>query len=151
MIDITIKDNNSNKIFKNKFLNKIRPKESPYFGMLNNVKVKYITMLRMNLGPLRAHKHKYNFADTSDPLCKVCGSLENTEHFLLHCRSFALSRTTMMRNISAIINCDVSTIPQRKVVSTLLYGMEGMKNEENLLILDEVATFIAFSKRLDTI
>ena len=117
--------------------------------MLNNDKIKYITMLRMNLSPLRAHKHSYNFADTSTPLCTVCGTLENTEHFLLHCKSYALSRVTMMRNISLIIKTEISTIPQRKVVSILLYGMEDMLIDETLLILNEVANFITLSKRLD--
>ena len=104
----------------------------------------------MNLSPLRAHSHKYNFADTSDPLCIVCKTREDTEHYLLHCKSYALSRVTMMRNVSSVIKTNILTMPKRKVVSTLLYGMEGLNTEDNLLILNEVANFIASSKRLDT-
>ena len=106
-------------------------------------------MLRMNLSPLRAHKYKYNFVDTSDPFCTVCESPEDTEHYLLYCRSYTLSRATMMRNISNIINFDISTMPKRRVVSTLLYGMEDLHSDTNLLILNEVVKFIALSKRLD--
>ena len=149
-LDTNIKDTASNQIFKNRLLNKIRPKKSPYFGMSDNDKVKYITMLRMNLSPLRAHKHKYNFADTSDPMCHVCKTRETTEHFLLHCRYFTLSRATMMRKISSIIKRDPSNIPQKCLVSVLLYGIDGIGKNENLLILNEVANFIARTKRLDT-
>ena len=107
-------------------------------------------MLRTGLNPLRDHKFKYNFADTSDPLCIVCGSVEDPNHYLLHCSSFRLSRSTLMRRVSAIVNIDISTLPQRKIVSILLYGKDDITCRENFLILNEVAMYFTKSKRLDT-
>ena len=105
VLDFETKSSVSCAIFKNKILNKIRPKKSSYFGLYNNDKVRYLTMLRMGISPLRAKKHKYNFANTSDPYCIVCGCVEDTKHYLLKCISYSLSRTTMMlQNISSIAN-----------------------------------------------
>ena len=76
-----IKEANSKQIFKNRLLNKIRPKKSSYFGIRDNDKVRYLTMLRVGLSPLREHKFRHGFLDTSDPLCIVCKKKEDTEHF----------------------------------------------------------------------
>ena len=150
ILDSETKKSKSTNIFKNKILNKIRPKKKSYFGLKDNDKIKYLTMLRMSLSPLRAHKFKYNFIDTSDPYCIVCESPEDTKHYLLHCRSFRLSRTTLMQNISNLLNLDFTTIPQKKIIAILLYGNDESNCEINTHILEEVTTFIANSKRLDT-
>ena len=150
-LDADSKRVKSKQIFKNKLLNQIRPKKSPYFGLRNNDTVRYITMLRMGLSPLRAHTFKYGFIDTSDPFCVVCESTEDTEHYLLHCKSYILSRATLLQNLSSIMNMDVSTLPKRTLLSILLYGKEGMTVEQNHSILSSVAVYIEKSKRLDTI
>ena len=135
-------------------LNKIRTKKWPYFGLRDNDKVRYITMLRMGLIPLRAHKFSYGFSDTSDPFCLVCESTEDTEHYLLHCKSYILSRATLFQNISLIFNVDISTLPKRTLVSILLYDKEGMAVEQNHYILhslaDYIKIYIYIFKRLDT-
>ena len=99
-------------------------------------------MLRMGLNPLRAHKYKS--LDTSDPFCIVCESTEDTEHYLLKCKSFTLFRATMLQNISLVANVDMSTLPRRRVVSIILYGKDDLTDEQNSKILQEVV------KRLDT-
>ena len=70
-----LKSVKSKKILKSRFLNKIRPKKSLYVDIRNNDKVRYLTMLRLNLSPLRAHKFKYNFEDTPHPYCAVCETI----------------------------------------------------------------------------
>ena len=83
--DPGIKQAKSINIFKKRLLNKIRPKKRSFFG-LSNDGVRYLTMLRMELSPLRAHKFRFGFSDTSDPFCDFClktkklKSKENTEH-----------------------------------------------------------------------
>ena len=47
--------------FNKTLLNQIRQKKDSYFGLVSNRKVKYITMVRLGLSPLRAHKHRYEF------------------------------------------------------------------------------------------
>ena len=148
-LDFEIKCSNTKPIFKRKLLNKIRPKKSPFFGLFNNNKIRYLTMLRVGLSPLNAHKKAYHFHNISE-FCAVCGCVENTEHFLLACNSFRLSRATMINTISSIINKNMSTLPKSRVVSILLYGSEDMTYNQNTLILKEVAKFIKQSKRLDT-
>lgn len=149
-LEYDIRNSKSKAIFKRKLLNKIRPKKASYFGIFNNNKVRYLTMLRVGLSPLNAHKFAYNFKNVTQ-FCVVCGCTEDTEHFLLHCKSYELSRTTMFNEISSIINSNLSTLPKRTVVSTLLYGSEDITYEKNTKILRVVVNYISKSKRLDTI
>ena len=150
-LDPDIKLSKSKIAFKNKLNNKIRPKKKSYFGININEEITYITTLRMGLSPLRAHKFKYNFADTSDPLCRLCKVSENTEHYLLRCISYKLSRVTLMQNISNILGYDILALPNKKIIKILLYGVEGLDDNKNTNILNEVTTFIAISKWLDKI
>ena len=146
MLEFEIKSCQSKVGFKNKILGKIRPKKHSYFGLRDNKKVRYLTMLRMNLSPLRAHKKKYNFLDTPHA---QCGCEEDTDHFLLRCISYRLARATMFENISLIINVQMLTLPMRRVRSILLYGKDDISDDKNLLISKEVAKFITKSKRFD--
>ena len=138
-----IKKSRSKDIFQNKLINKIRPKNKSYFGLRDNNKVRYLTMLRMELSPLRAHKEGRNFADARDGLCNVCGCEEHTKHYLLHCASFRLSRATLMQRISDIINFDILTLPDKKIVTILLDGDPKYDFATNTKILTEVTNFIA--------
>ena len=104
-------------------------------------------MLRLGFNPLNGHKHSYNISE----YCIVCGCPESTEHYLLTCKSYKLSRTTMVSAISTILNKDLSTLPRGKMVSILLYGSEDMTYVQNSQILEEVTKFITKSKRLDAI
>ena len=109
----------------------------------------------MELSPLRAHKFRFGFIDTSDSFCEVCLKTkklkikENNEHYLLHCDSYVLSRNTLFQKISDKMELDFSTLPKKKMVSILLYGTEGSTDKQNNLILNFVAEFIEKSKRLD--
>ena len=113
--------------------------------MRNNNKVRYITMLRMKLSPLRAHKHRNNFRDTSDPYCTVCGTIEDTTHFLIHCISYRLARVTLLQKVSDILSFDISTLPQRSIVSILLYGSEDINVEKNHSILLLVTNSVSYT------
>ena len=128
--------------------NKIRPKKSSYFG-LPNEKSKPITLLRMDLSPLRAHKYRYNFEDTSDPFCTTCGSTEDTRHYLLHCLSFRLSRSDLFQRLSNILGFDFTTKPCKEKIRILLYGNSDSDSSTNKRVLEEVANFILKSTRLD--
>ena len=107
-------------------------------------------MLRLGLSPLNSHKFNYNFQNSHE-FCAVCECTETTEHYLLSCLSYRLSRATMLNAISPIINTNVSTLPRTRLVSILLYGKEDISFESNTLILKEVVKYIKKSKRLDSI
>ena len=149
-LEFDIKNSKSKAIFKRKLLNKVRPKKLSYFGLFSNQKVKYLTMLRVGLSPLNAHKFEHNFKNITKH-CLLCGCPEDTSHFLLDCKSYRLSRTAMFNEVSAILNRDVSTLPKRTVVSILLYGSEDITYEKNTKILNTVADFCIKSMRLDTL
>ena len=145
----SVKESNTKSIFKRKMLNLARPKKSPYFGLFSFSHVRYLTMLRVGLSPLNSHKASYNFINV-DEFCTVCGCTEDTEHYLLSCSSYRLTRVTMYNAISPILGVNVSTLPKRKLVSILLYGSEDMTFSQNTLILKEVIHFITKSKRLES-
>ena len=63
-IDFDIKTSKTKNIFKKRLLNKIRPKKASFFNLKNTDDIRNLTMIRLNLSPLRAHKHNYNFSDT---------------------------------------------------------------------------------------
>jgi hypothetical protein len=150
-LDVGIKSSQSKSIFKNKMLSKIRPKKRSFFGLRDNSGVRFLTMLRMDLSPLRAHKFKYKFPGITHDKCDVCECVENTDHYLLKCLSYRLARATMLENISRIINVQMSTLPQIRVRTILLYGKDDVDDDKNLKILKEVVKYIVKSKRLDTI
>ena len=134
---------------KRNYLTKFDQKNLLFVGLFNNNKIRYLTMLRVGLSPLNAHKKAYNFHNITE-FCSICGCAETTEHFLLSCISFRLSRATMIDAISSIMNKNILTLPKSRVVSTLLYGSVDMTYTQNTLILKEVVKFITQSKRLDT-
>ncbi|MCH2389817.1 MAG: reverse transcriptase family protein [Nitrospinales bacterium] len=148
LLEYDIKNAVSKQAFKNNVLKLTRPPKKPYFGLLDKNITKYITQLRMELSPLRAHKFKYNFNDTSDPFCSVCESTEDTEHFLLHCRSFRLLRTDLIQSVSTIID-NFENLPRRSKVKTLLYGDPGLDVTRNRSILESVGKFIYKTKRME--
>ena len=148
-IDFDIKTSKTKNIFKKRLLNKIRPKKASFFNLKNTDDIRNLTMIRLNLSPLRAHKHNYNFSDTPHPFCSVCGSIEDTNHYLLLCKSFRLMRSTLMQKVSDILCFDVSTLPKKRIVSILLYGKEDICDEKNSNILRATTFFIQCSKRFD--
>ena len=108
-----------------------------------------LTMLRLGLSPLRAHKFEKNFLDTSNNLCLLCNSKEDTEHFLLLCKSYSLSRTILLQKVSDTLGYNVATFPKSSLVNILLFGKEGIPDSKNLQILNLVIEYIIKSKRLD--
>ena len=150
-LDKEIREAKSKNIFKKRILNKIRPKKDAYFGIRDHNHIRYLTMLRVGLSPLRAHKFGHGFLDTSNGLCLLCNIKEDTEHFLLSCRSFILSRSTLLQKVSDTLGYNVSSIPKSRMVNILLFGKEGIPDSKNYLILSFVVDYIIKSKRLDTL
>ena len=132
-------------------INKVRPKKKTYYGIRDNDRIKYLTILRMELSPLRAHKFNRNFNDTSDEYCTTCGTIEDTKHFLLHCVNFRLSRAVLMQRISAIVKMNILTLSENKIKDIFLYGSSTFDYDTNTKVLMEVTSFISGTKRLDTI
>jgi len=148
-LDNNIREAKSKLIFKKRILNKIRPKKASYFGIRDHNHIRYLTMLRLGLSPLKAHKYRHGFQDIANGLCEVCNTKEDTKHFLLLCRSYTSLRTTLLQQISNILHLDVSTLSRRSLVNILLFGRKDIPDSDNNLILNSVIDFIIKSKRLD--
>ena len=138
--------------FKKILLNKIRPKKDSFYGLLNNNKVKYLTWLRLGLSPLKGHKYNYGFVEKlrTGPNCEVCDYPETTEHYLLYCRSFRLSRSILFDKVSEIMNVDFSTLARIHKKTILLYGKSDLSKAQNLKILTYTTEFVEKSKRFNT-
>ena len=115
-------------------------------------------MLRLKLSPLKAHKFQRNFSDTPDPYCTVCGQEEDIKHFFLLCKSFTLSRNTLMQTINTIFEYDivsivnykvVSTIPMTRLLDILLYGKVDLPLDKNIQILKAVLKYIVETKHFN--
>ena len=128
----------------------MRPKKRPFFGLSDHNRVRHISMLRMSLSPLNAHKFAYNFPGAISASCISCGNEETTDHYLLTCISYRLSRATMFQDVSEIIGVDISTLPMKTRTSILLYGKGDLNDDENSKIMKIVTDFTIQSKRFDT-
>ena len=77
------------------------------------------TRLRTKCSSLNYYIFTKNLTDS--PLCR-CGSVENTEHYLLQCRLYHQPRTEMLNSISQV--CPVT-------LDVLLFGDSSMSNKAN--------------------
>ena len=62
-------------------------------------------------------------------------SVEDTEHFLLHCHSHHLQN-------QAILSYGLSSLSNEELVSIILYGDERLPFESNKAIIEETLDFI---------
>ena len=138
-------------VFKKRLFNKARPNKQSFYGIIDNNKIRYISMLRLELSPLNAHKFRRHFPDTPDEFCRVCHSIEDNRHFLTLCRSYTDLRTNLYNSVSAIIGKSVFTIPSNTLVKMFLYGMENSTALINKAILEEVTKFIQLTKRFERV
>ena len=92
-------------VFKKQFLSIIRPiyLVRSIFGIHDPKGLSYLTQLRVGLRKLNFHKFKHNFSDTVDPMCPANDGIEDTEHSLLLCPSFAVPRRYLLAGVFALL------------------------------------------------
>ena len=80
--------------------------------------------------------------DTIDPFC-LCGknNIETSEHFLLHCPTYACLRRKLFDNLH---NNNILLLPLEKslIVQILLYGSDNYNLSMNKIIISTVIDFI---------
>ena len=105
-LDPAIQNSSSLEIFKRTLLKFIRLKQLMCTRF--TTREGWLTRLRLGLSHLREHKFRHNFNETIDPFC-LCGtnSIESSEHFLLHCPTFALLRIKVFDNLRNFTFCKV--------------------------------------------
>ena len=111
--------------------------------------LKLLTRLRLGLSHLREHKFRHNFNDTIDTFF-LCGTnnLETSEHFLLHCPTYAYLRGKLFENLH---NNNILLLPLEKslIIQILLYGSDNYNPSMNKVIISTVIDFIMQYKRFD--
>ena len=110
---------------------KIRPKRKEMFGIDDRDGQKWLTQLRVRLSPLNAHKFHHNFLDTLTPMCNIHDGIDDSNHFLLHCRQFSNIRTDLLHNLSLLLNDNINIMPSHTLLQILLYGKENASHEIN--------------------
>ena len=148
-LDPNIQNSASIEIFKRALLSFIRPKSANVYRIHHPRGLKLLTRLRLGLSHLREHKFRHNFNDTIDPFC-LCGTnnLETSEHFLLHCPTYACLRRKLFDNLH---NNNILLLPLEKslIVQILLYCSDNFNPSMNKIIISTVIDFIIQSKRFD--
>ncbi len=129
--------------FKTKLLSKIRPVPKSVFKIHDPIGLSYLTQLRIGLSKFNYHKFKHNFRDTLDPMCEANDGIEDTEHFLLLCPSFASLRRDLLADVYALIRpLGYNNLPNDVLVQILLYGDANFSDNLNRLILLSTLRFI---------
>ena len=123
-LDPDIQKSSSLEIYKRALLKFIRPTSANIYKIHHPRGLKLLTRLRLGLSHLREHKFRHNFNDTIDPFC-LCRTncLETTEHFLLHCPTYASFRLKLFDNRR---NNNILVLPLNRssIVQLFLYGSE---------------------------
>ena len=140
-LDTNIQNSSSLEIFKRALLIFIRPKPAGVYKIHHPKGLKLLTRLRLGLSHLREHKFRHNFNDTIDPFC-LCGtnSFETSEHFFLHCPTYACLRLKLFDNLR---NNNILLLPlvKSKIIQILLYGSNNYDQAINKIILSVVIDF----------
>ena len=113
------------------------------------MELNYLTRLRVGLSHLREHKFRHNFQDSLDPFCNCGRHIETTIHFFLHCSNYSNQRKFLFEKI---INMKRSLLNQNDltIVETLLFGSNGLNNEENAWIIESTIEYIISTEKFIT-
>ena len=104
----------------------------------------------VGLSKLNFHKFKHNFKDTINPMCSINDGIEDTEHFLLLCNSFAEHRRSLLAGVNDVLEAyGYSEAPDNNILQLLLYGNKNLPLEVNRLILNATINYIFETERFD--
>ena len=83
-------------LFKTKLIRLVRPEKGQLYGIHDHLGVCRLTQLRLGLSPLREHRFRHNFLDTTDPMCLSNNGIETTIHFMLLYQEYTIHRTVLL-------------------------------------------------------
>ena len=138
-------------IFKSKILKLIRPHKKPLYDIHDPKGVKILFQLRVGLSPLKDHKKRHNFKDTSFAICRCLTHAETTDHFLLNCNLYTEARHDIFQVVNSILETSGLHLPNNtQVVKLLLYGHETLCVVDNIAVISATLKFIHKSTRFDS-
>ena len=90
-------------ILKGHIISIVRLKTKSIFGIHDHLGLRYLFELRVSLSPLRSHKTCHNCRDTPSDISHCNLGIEDTNHFLFSCSSYAIQRATLATSINEIL------------------------------------------------
>ena len=134
----SIKNSGSLSIFKSRLTTHMGTASVPrYFSVGDRFLNIQHSRLRTHCSNL--HEHLFSKNIIADPSC-LCGEVETTEHFLLHCPQYDIQRSTMSNSLSH--HAPLS-------LSLLLYGNSELDYQSNVSIFKAVQQFIKSTRRFE--
>ncbi len=133
------KNSPSVNVFKSRLLNNC-PKAPAYFNIGNRRENIWLCQLRNEASNLNKHLFLHHLTDNQNcPHCRDC--VEDNKHFLLSCDYYAHHRRSLQ---TVCLNFNINfDLPN------LLYGNEGLNNNENEQIMLSVQNYIKNTKRFE--
>ena len=133
--------------FKRAVFGFIRPNPAPYFKTNRISGFFFLTRLRVSFSHLREHKFRHVFLDIVDPICSCrTNTVENTEHYLLHCSNFANQRTVLFDDLRNI-DINYGPLDSSTLSRMLLFGNPKFSDNVNSGIIEAVIKFIESTNR----
>ena len=68
-IDTSLKESTSLSVLKSSLIKIVRPPKKSMFGIFDHFGSRFLFQLRVGLSPLKAHKFRHNFSDTTNDIC----------------------------------------------------------------------------------
>ena len=112
------------------------PVQNSEFKVLNPLRIKFVTGLRLGFSHLNKHKFKHNFQN-----CVVELEVESTIHFFLHCYFFGKFLQILSKTVEKIIK-GISHLNDDLLVNQLIYGSLSYSFEENNQIINASVKYI---------
>ena len=105
-IDKNTRKTESLNIFKNDILKFMWPSQNIVYNCHNNPKgIKLLTIFRVVLSQLRAHKFKHSLQYTLNLICDCGEKIETSSHYLFHCPEDYLQESmTLLNKVRCIIH-----------------------------------------------
>ena len=88
------------KDYMNTFLH---PNANSVFGIHDPIGLRYIFQMRVSLSLLRNHKFWHNVEDTLSDTCSCNQGIEDTNHFLLFCPIYIMTRAKLVASVTNIL------------------------------------------------
>ena len=137
---------NSIGLFKKDITYLIGPKPRQTFGIHDPVGLRYLFQLRVGLSPLKSHKSRHNFADTTNDWCDCHCAPEDVAHFLFFCDRFSLPRSELRTSVSSILESN-SLDNSSEDIEIYLYGHPSLESLDNKNILLSTIRYIKDTNR----
>ena len=136
--------------FKFQLVRLVRPTKKSIFGVHDIEGVRLLTRLRVQFSDLHEHRFKHRF-HYSNAMCLCQTSIDDNEHFLLHCPRYANYHEDLFDRVSNIVGRDLDSLTSIDLYNLLLYGNSQFLFGTNHSIIESTITFIKSTKRFEQI